>query len=409
MGNDVVYAIIAGFAVLSLMLALRLPIWAALIASSTAIGLIHGGPKELLTVAVNTSTSATTVSLIIVTALIALFVGVYRESGLVKDLGDGLVSLLRKPSLVITTVPAVLGLLPIAGGALMSAPVVDSLGSSLGLSKARKLFINVWFRHIIFLVYPISSVIILTAALGGTDVITIAFRQLPVAAVMVFTGFLIGLRLGVGEGTQPHLSRVQRTPLARALTPIVLAVVIALALLPINQWLHLPIRNASVAIGVLTSLLLTLALTRNCKALSKALLDGSTWSLIGAAYGAMLFRESLVRANLALTVAQALGSAINPVMLSILIPAALSFITGASITSIAISLPIIQAFTSLSPEVVSLAYAAAFIGYLPSPLHLCYIYTAQYLRTHLIEGYRYMVPALAVTALAAYLTYALMP
>jgi hypothetical protein len=53
--------------------------------------------------------------------------------------------------------------------------------------------------------------------------------------------------------------------------------------------------------------------------------------------------------------------------------------------------------------VASLIYASAFIGYIASPLHLCYVYTAEYYKVPLIEGYKYMIPA-TIASLAIAIT-----
>jgi hypothetical protein len=54
-------------------------------------------------------------------------------------------------------------------------------------------------------------------------------------------------------------------------------------------------------------------------------------------------------------------------------------------------------------KIASLIYASAFIGYIASPLHLCYVYTAEYYKIPLIEGYKYMIPA-TIASLAVAIT-----
>jgi len=40
--------------------------------------------------------------------------------------------------------------MPVAGGALMSAPMVEKEAKKLKLSRVKKTYVNLWFRHTIF-------------------------------------------------------------------------------------------------------------------------------------------------------------------------------------------------------------------------------------------------------------------
>ncbi|MCD6427993.1 MAG: DUF401 family protein, partial [Desulfurococcales archaeon] len=320
----------------------------------------------------------------------------------------------KRPKLALATIPAILGLLPVAGGALMSAPVVDFIGDTIGLRRDSKLFINVWYRHVIFLFYPISNVMILTAALSGVSVWEIAYRQLPVAAAMIIVGFVIGFgRKSLGHKSSTITKANDRPDfmmLARTLTPIVVAVLLSILLsLVINNVFDAQLQTLSLSIivGVALALLSLILLSMPSKdAFLNAIANKSTAELILAAYGAMLLRTAFVKVNIGGMISDVLSGYISPTVLAMALPATLAFITGTSMGSIAISLPILASLTHLTPELTALAYASAFSGYLPSPLHLCYIYTAQYLRISLAAGYKYMVPAIAIIMVTAYSTYA---
>jgi len=136
-----------------------------------------------------------------------------------------------------------------------------------------------------------------------------------------------------------------------------------------------------------------------------AITNRSTAELVLAAYGAMLLRTAFIKVDIGHIISGVLSGYISPSVLAIALPAILAFATGTSIGSIAISLPILASLTHLTPGLTALVYASAFSGYLPSPLHLCYIYTAQYLNISLTAGYKYMVPAIVLIIAAAYGAY----
>ncbi|MEM2014436.1 MAG: DUF401 family protein [Desulfurococcaceae archaeon] len=127
--------VLAGFTVLALVLGLKKPVWLALLLASMTMGLIGSGLDGFTSTLLSTAHSTATFDLVLVVFMIAILVNLYNATGFISKLGEELVKLLGKPKLVASVVPAVMGLLPVPGGALMSAPVVDTVGDKLGLSS----------------------------------------------------------------------------------------------------------------------------------------------------------------------------------------------------------------------------------------------------------------------------------
>mgnify|MGYP000100087333 CR=1 FL=1 len=113
-------------------------------------------------------------------------------------------------------------------------------------------------------------------------------------------------------------------------------------------------------------------------------------------YGAMMLRGVFTSTDLSCFI-NYIPSFIPIQLIAILLPMVFSIISGLPTSGIAISVPIIQNLTMISPSLASLIYVSAFIGYLGSPLHLCYVYSAEYLGLSLIKGYKYMIPACIIT------------
>jgi hypothetical protein len=132
------------------------------------------------------------ISVILATFGIMWLSQLYKETGEITKLSESLSRLVRSPKIVLSTLPAIIGFLPVAGGALMSAPMVDIEAEKLKLKPERKAYVNLWFRHTIFPVYPLSQVLIMTAALTGTPLLSIILLQIPTVMVMVIIGFLVG-------------------------------------------------------------------------------------------------------------------------------------------------------------------------------------------------------------------------
>jgi Uncharacterized conserved protein len=150
-------------AVLLLVSRKNLPL--ALFSSAIVLGLFTISPPTIGMKIYETLIDPSILLLAVAMGLIPLIGGVMEESGQM----DGLVNNLRigkKSFLGIS--PALIGMLPVPGGALLSAPLVERVGE--GIEPGRKASLNVWFRHILFLIYPISPELIVSIEIAGLDV-----------------------------------------------------------------------------------------------------------------------------------------------------------------------------------------------------------------------------------------------
>ena len=162
---------------------------AAFLMSILSLGISGTG-----TVLFETCIDQVTLTLVFASFFIMLLSILYKETGLVNVLTRSLGGFIKNSKVTVSLLPAVIGLLPVAGGALMSAPMVEAEADKLGLDESKKTYINIWFRHAILPVYPISQFLILTAALTETSIDALIARQALVVTVMIIIGYFIGLR-----------------------------------------------------------------------------------------------------------------------------------------------------------------------------------------------------------------------
>ncbi|MCK4633596.1 DUF401 family protein, partial [Candidatus Bathyarchaeota archaeon] len=187
---DPLLTLVVSFIVLAVMLYRRISIGVTLVSCAIVMSVLTIDLPDVVWVFAETTRDLTTISLVTVTFGIGLLGLLYKETGMLINLSRSIGELLKNPKLVVSTLPAILGLLPVPGGALMSAPLVESAAEKLGLGNAKKTYVNMWFRHIIFPIYPMGQFIILTAALTNTQISSILIRQIPVVAVMTLAGYL---------------------------------------------------------------------------------------------------------------------------------------------------------------------------------------------------------------------------
>lgn len=397
------FTLIVGLAVLAVGLAFRLPLWFVMFSTGFVMILVGGGFSALIG-AWAALARLDYFGLFVAAYLVSVLVSLYRDTGMVDRLARGLVSALRRPRLVLMFVPAVLGVLSIPGGALMSAPVVDRVGEKLELDKAEKLFVNIWFRHLIFLVYPLSSVILVTSALADVDVWSLIARNFPAFCVMASTGYFLvlrGKRIGV-----PHFAFLNaRGDLFVSLLPLMLAVFLSLVFQLFLGWILPPyfLVASGVAVGIVT---LAVSSKTDVRSVARSALSKLPLEVFATTVGIVFLRVAFSVSGASSAVAEAVGRAgLEGWVLLVVLPFVFSYLTGNSLSGVAISYPILEGIIDIKISEAALLFDSAFLGYLSSPAHMCYVYTAQYLKANFTSGYKYMVPATALVLLAAVLTY----
>ena len=124
---------------------------------------------------------------------IRLFGWLLKEIGSLDDVVVSLESLTGDSRSVVTLIPAFIGFLPMPGGALLSAQMMDDAGTNMGLSGHRKAAVNFWFRHVWESVFPLYPGIVVVAALLGLPLGKVILTFAPISAAMIAVGLAIYL------------------------------------------------------------------------------------------------------------------------------------------------------------------------------------------------------------------------
>jgi len=395
---DPLTALIVSFIFLAILVYKRVNLGITLTSTAMLLALLSLEWREIPTVIFETTVNPLTISLVIATFGIMLLSQLYKETKIIDDLSESLSRIVNNSKLVVSTLPAIIGLLPVAGGALMSAPLVEAETAKLGLKADKKTYVNVWFRHTIFPVYPVSQFLILTAMLTGLTVTSIILRQIPVVISMVIVGYLIGLwktpmadkKENSNTSLGPELKRFTVT-----FSPI-LATIIAVVGFGVDVYI-------SAFIGVAVLLLIA---KPNLKVFVKPFKNWTIYGITLAAYGAFLLRNVVE----AIGISEIFGAfvangSVDVLLLLTVIPAVLGFFVGSPLGGVAISYSILAGVLNFTPKSAALLYISSYLGYVIAPTHLCLVLTADYFKCPLGKLYKYLVPSLAFSLTTAILLY----
>lgn len=375
-----------------------------LLLASVAVGLLFAYPlPEIARDVAITPVDPLTVRLGITVALIMTLSELLRHTASLEGIVQALQALVPSGQVVIAALPALVGLLPMVGGAMFSAPMVDEVGDHMGVDQGRKTFINYWFRHIWESVFPLYPSMMLAAALLNLETMQLAGATWPLTAAAVASGALFGLlrmpRQDRGNPGADHRAESLRT-LAVSIWPVALVIILSL-ILPVDERL-----------GLILSLVVTIALMMVVNRvplgdLASILRRRIPWKTVLVLAGALLFRRVLDNSGAVHAVSDALTALHIPLaVVTFTVPLIAGLLTGLSTAAFSIGFPVIlplvvEGGAAIPPQWATWLMAGGFLGVMLSPLHLCLSLTRVYFGAEWGPIYRRVVPSalgVAVTA-----------
>jgi integral membrane protein (TIGR00529 family) len=396
---DPLAAMVVSFCFLGVMIYKRVNLGITLNLTALLLALLSLDWEGIPTTIYKTSVDLGTISVVFASFGIMVMSQLYKETRVINDLSESLSRIIKNSKLVVSVLPAIVGLLPVAGGALMSAPLVEAETEKLGLKAEKKTYVNVWFRHTIFPVYPISQILILTATLTGLTLTSIIVRQIPIVASMIITGYLIGLWKTTSEGrtrgnSETNLSSELKR-FAITFSPILATIVAVVGL------------GVDVAIAAFLGVaVLVLIAKPSFEVVKKPFRNWATYGIPLAAFGAFFLRSVVDATELSEIFAVFVANGgVDDLLLLISVPAVLAFLVGSPLGGIAISYSILEGIVNFTAQSAALLYISSYFGYIVAPTHLCLVLTADYFKCSLGKIYKYFIPSLLISFATAILLY----
>jgi len=309
--------------------------------------------------------------------------------------------------------PAIIGLLPMPGGALFSAPLVDSCDSEKNVEPILKTLINYWFRHIWEYWWPLYPGVLLTVEISGLSIVQVILLHLPFTVFSFLAGrFFLVKKISKQESITPDPEKTRYMQLFLLTLPIIVVIwvyIIILALFPgISRFNHyMPVIIAIAGAQILLQILRPM----NPKTWLKSLLSSKSANMMILVvmvliYGAFIDGKLPNGTLLMHHMRNELTSWGFPIILIImLIPFISGFTTGIAFAFVGASMPIVLSL--LTPDATSreymatvvLAFGSGYVGMLLYPIHVCLVVSNQHFRTHLLESMIALLkPSLVVLA-----------
>ena len=395
------WALVISIGLVLLLVRLRVHVGIAILAGAFALAFLASGLRMIATALQATLLDINTWRLVVIVACAMGLSAAMDELGLLKKLARSLESIGSKASLYL--IPAVIGLVPMPAGALVSATMVRDIAWKWKLSPEEATFINYWFRHIIEYSWPVYQSIILTSVIFSLSIEKTIRTLFPMTLVNALIGLLIGYF--IFKNKEKPSSDDSRLPavkilfeFTRASWPILLLIVLIMVF------------KLDAAVAFVASLATLLATSKlNRKSALRVLRSALNPSIIILLIAVMMYKNTIERVGAARSLYTLLSAhGIPPLMLVVILPLIVGFATGISIAFVGITLPLLAPIITRAlagHNAILLAYASGMSGILLTPLHLCLILSVEYFKASLTRTYKYLVPAVALSETIALTLY----
>ncbi len=349
-----------------------------------------------------------TLLLLLLVTLIMMFSSAMKKAGAMDAFSKALSSLAPSKRIALASAPLINGTLPMPGGAILSAPLVDAFDPERERPGDVLSAANYWFRHNLELTWPLYPAFILTSTMSGFSVGKLIALNLYAFPVLFLLGLIFILPHTPKKPQSPDSpaneapaqgSRFSPRQILSGFAPLIIVLgtyagfellwhVIAPALSWSPGFKSLFGRYAPIFMGLGAGALYVLNLKKG-EGVFRGCLTQSTLKLAAVVAGIRVFSALLEAGNVAQASAVELSSAgIPALVVAAVLPLVAGLVTGVGFGYVGLSFPIIL---GLFPEggpfpreaAVVLAGAFGFAGMMLSPLHVCMVVSAEHFGTKL--------------------------
>ncbi|MFP4325215.1 MAG: DUF401 family protein [Desulfonatronovibrio sp.] len=342
--------------------------------------------------------------LVLIIILIMVLSRIMEDTGQNRRLMAELSGLLKWPRIRLAFFPALIGLLPMPGGAVFSAPMVKNAALDQNITNQDKILINYWFRHVWELIWPLYPGLILAAHLSGIPLVKLISYTWPGWVICLLLGwffYLFPLKLSGSEKTIPESRFKPRKALYESL-PLLVAIVGSLSLEALVWSLGTSIDPET---GLVAGLFIAIIICscQNMVSVKQTFLllrEKHLWQMVFVILSIFVFKGVLDGGGVVREISGAIDGSSALLAAATILPLLVALISGITLAFVGATFPLILGILDQlgiqgnTPYVV-LALFSGYAGVLVSPIHICFLLTCEFFRTNVARVWpRLFVPCL---------------
>ena len=293
--------------------------------------------------------------------------------------------------------PALIGMMPMPAGALVSAPLVKEVLKDENLKPEFLAATNYWYRHVMEFFWPLYPGIILGAGICGVPQYVFSSLGIIMTVSMIIIGAFLFLRK-IPNGTQSKNNFKAIIDITAAIWPMFLAVLLAFIL-------HLDI-----VLALLIALAVAMIANKNSWAhFWPTLKQSLTLKLFFMVFGILLFKDQIALSGAVADMpAEVARLGIPPAVVIFSVTFLTGMLSGMVAMYVGLSFPILAGFLYTGGPNLSnifLAYFGGYCGIILAPTHFCLLLSSEYYEADLGRVYRTFVPGILILAAVGFTLY----
>lgn len=388
--------VIISFLFIPILNRLKFKLSNTLLITAVILGLITGlGPLETTRSFIDVFVIKSSLSTVLTVMMVSIFGGLMKHYGILDQIVSSMISVINNKKNILMIIPAMIGVLLIPGGALLSAPFINNLGQDMKIPPVRRVAINLVFRHISMFILPYSTMLLLaTSSFPDISMGKLILLNLIFVIFMIIMGYILYIKDIIPEKkNNNHFNLRDILQLLVYTSPIYICVIINM------------MTGLEFYITIIASIFIVYLLSDK-KDFLKITIKSLNVSTVLTVIAILSMKETILKLDELLLIFSRLFAESNSMLAIMLVFLITSFffgfITGSTGPSMAVTLPmLVQLNPSENMLYIYLYFccATSFIGYFFSPLHLCQAFTLQHMEVstgELYKEYRILAPMLVI-------------
>ena len=389
--------LLSAILLLGVLIILKLNLGLSIFISAIFLGILRGfNFLDLLKNLWITLSASDTLEVLIIVVFITIFVSILATFGFLEEIVKSF-SKIFSPKIFIPAFAFIVGALPMPGGALVSAPLVEEGAKSSVISSGEKTVINYWFRHIWEPVSPIYPEMPMNAAILGASIPFIVSVQWPVSVAMIVSGIIFLLPL-IRVNGDPKLEKSFKFYLEalQSVLPLVLVILLILVL------------KLSIILSIAAGILYVIFVKRvSFQKAIKSIDLKFLFKILFLMFSIFYLKYTVIDSNVITGVYKVLEIYNVPnFIILFFLPFIVGIMTGASTATFGVSypllLPIIRS-VNIIPLNLFIAFVGGWLGIMLTPTHLCLSLSIEYFSAKFKETYIILIKNLAFVFLLSVL------
>lgn len=398
------FSVVISFLFIPFLIRLKLKLSTTLLITAGILGVVSGiGFEAIKSSIFSVFTESSSLYTVLAVVMVSILSGLMKQYKILDKIVGSLQLVIHNKKSILMIIPAMIGVLIVPGGALLSAPFINNLGEDMGLAPSRRAAINLVFRHISMFVLPYStSLLVISASMPEISIPRIILLNLIFVSSMTVIGYFFFLR-----DIKVEKSTLKRTFIGKNIINLLIYTSPIYICVILNVITGLPF-----FITLVASVILVYFLSDKIDFI-KIAIKSFNWSSVITVISVFIIKDLILKMDGLLEVFNIMfleSNNIYATMLVFMISALFfGFITGYQSASLAILLPMVSQL-NVSNDVLHIylyfAYGCAFLGYFFSPLHLCQAFTVQHMGTttkELYKEYKFFAPILLLVLIVSFL------